>query len=278
METERPMFSVIIPSFNRAPMLKTAVGSALGQTFKDMEVIVIDDGSTDGTAALLNAYEDDRFSFISTGNRGVSSSRNLGLKISKGAYIAFLDSDDRWTENKLELAARYIELFPDISIFHTEEIWHKNGFVLKQLKKHKKPSGHVYRDALPLCCIGMSTVVIKRSVFDDIGVFDETFEACEDYDLWLRASFKYEVKLIPEYLTVKDGGRNDQLSSKIWGLDRFRIKALEKILLSGVLSAEDRSATILELRKKCGIFAKGAVKHGRPEEAEYYAALPDKYK
>jgi glycosyltransferase involved in cell wall biosynthesis len=257
------LFSVIIPAFNRRSFIGTAVNSVLGQTFRDLELIVIDDGSTDGTRDLIASYKDKRINYLFQPNRGVASARNRGLELSRGRYIAFLDSDDRWVPEKLEKAAEYVAEFPDIKIFHTEEVWYKKGRLLNQKKKHKKPTGHVYEKALPICCISISTAIIKRDVFDEVGAFDESFEACEDYDFWLRATARHEVKLIPLPLTLKDGGRPDQLSSSVWGLDRFRIKALEKMLVSGPLNTEYRKATTKELERKRGIFAAGAKKRGR---------------
>ncbi len=250
MDTQ-PFFSVIMPTFNRRPFLETAVDSVLEQTFSDLELIVIDDGSTDGTKELISKYSDKRIIYMHQKNRGVANARNKGISLSRGSFIAFLDSDDRWKPEKLKMTADYIKKFSDINIFHTEEVWYRNGKLLSQKEKHKKPTGSVYKYALPLCCISISTAVINKDVFGKVGTFDEEMEACEDYDFWLRATNKHEVKLIPEYLTIKDGGRGDQLSSSVWGLDRFRIKALEKMLSSGDLSEEDREVTLSEFKKKC---------------------------
>ncbi|MFH1664607.1 MAG: glycosyltransferase [Candidatus Omnitrophota bacterium] len=270
-------FSVIIPSFNRRHFLKAAVDSVLAQEYGAFELIVVDDGSTDGTEDLMASYKDSRILYIRQENKGVSSARNKGLHEAKGGFMAFLDSDDRWTPDKLERTAMYIGRYPDIGIFHTEEIWYRGEKLLAQKQKHKKPSGHVYGMALPLCCISISTAVVRKDIFESVGVFDEGLEACEDYDFWLRAASRYPVKLIPEYLTIKDGGRPDQLSQCVWGLDRFRIKALEKMLSSGSLDEKHYLMTFEELEKKCGIFALGAEKHGRSDEAEYYRNLPGKY-
>ncbi len=273
----QPFFSVIIPSYNRKPFLETAINSVLKQTFDDLELIIVDDGSSDGTKELISTYDDKRITYLYLANHGVSHARNRGLDRAHGQYIAFLDSDDYWVPEKLSKTYDAIKQFPDINIFHTEEVWYRDKKLLNQKQKHKKPSGFVYKNALPICCISISTVAIRRVVFDAIGTFDETLEACEDYDFWLRATNKYEIKLIPEDLTIKDGGRADQLSSSVWGLDRFRIKSLEKMLSSGTLSTDDHNATLKELTKKCKIFALGAAKHDNSEVAEYYKTLPNKY-
>jgi len=274
----RPFFSVIIPTYNRKTFVEKAVLSVLSQTWREFELIVVDDGSTDETERSIRRINDERIRFFRQEHLGVSSARNTGINNATGDFAAFLDSDDLWVSEKLERTAFHIDLFPDINIFHTEEIWFRRGELLRQKKKHAKPSGWVFENALPLCCIGMSTAVVKMEVFDRIGLFDETFEACEDYDLWLRAAGLYEVKLIPEALTVKHGGRKDQLSSKVWGLDRFRIKTLEKILRSGSLSGKNRCLALSELEKKCEIYAAGSEKRARQDDAEYYRKLSREFK
>ena len=274
----QPFFSVIIPTFNRRDFLEKAVRSVLSQTCDDFELIIVDDGSTDGTQDLIRSFSDSRLEYIFQSNRGVSSARNRGLEKASGRFMAFLDSDDRWRAEKLERSLWHIRHYPKISVFHTNEIWYRKGLLLAQKKKHAKPSGRVYKKALALCCISISTAVVEKSVFKETGRFDESLEACEDYDLWLRITNRYEVRLIPEELTIKDGGRPDQLSSTVWGLDRFRIKAIEKMLLSGSLNGEDRAATLIELNKKCGIFASGCEKHGRHREAYLSRQLAAKYR
>lgn len=273
---DTPLFSVIIPTFNREDFIRAAVDSVLSQTFDNFELLIIDDGSTDNTKQILDVYSDDRIKYFYQEYRGVSSARNKGLKESKGKYIAFLDSDDRWTSNKLEMTFDYINRFPDITIFHTEETWYRRGKLLNQKKKHRKPDGYVYFSALPLCCIGMSTSVVLKDLFDDIGTFDESLPACEDYDLWLRSTYKYVVKLIAEPLTIKNGGRPDQLSSQ-HSLDKYRILALDKILNDGVLNDDQYEKTKEELIKKCNIYSAGLEKRGKNNEADYYRKLQAKY-
>ena len=264
-----PLFSVVIPTYNRKNFLKKSADSVLNQTLKDFELIIVDDGSTDSTIELVADYTGEGITYIRTPNLGVSHARNTGIQNSRGSYIAFLDSDDTWDSSKLELVLEEIKKFPEIKIFHTEEIWYKNGKLLGQKKKHKKPDGHVYENCLPLCCLGMSTTVVKKTLFEEIGMFDEQLPACEDYDLWLRACLGNEVKLIKEPLTIKDGGRDDQLSNQP-GLDKYRIYALEKIIKSGKLSGEKLELTVSELEKKCTIYANGCEKRGKIDEAKKY--------
>lgn len=272
----KPLFSVIIPTYNRNDFIRISVDSVLRQTYCDFELIVVDDGSTDLTYKTVSEYSDRRVNYIRTQHFGVSAARNTGIDLSKGEYLCFLDSDDKWGSKKLEIASNYIAGFADTMIFHTDEIWYKNGKMLNQKKKHKKPDGYVYPNCLPLCCIGMSTSVVRKSVFDEIGKFDTKMPACEDYDLWLRACSIHEVKLIPRPLTIKDGGREDQLSNQP-GLDKYRIYALEKILESGALNDNQYFITAKEIVRKCEIYAKGALKRNKLKEADNYLNLIKEY-
>ncbi|MFP4473093.1 MAG: glycosyltransferase family 2 protein [Candidatus Omnitrophota bacterium] len=271
------MFSVIIPTYNRCQRLRKAVDSVLTQTWDDWELIIVDDGSTDMTADMLAEYADPRIRYVRQENQGPSAARNHGLRLARREWVAFLDSDDWWLPQKLARVREEIGRFPDIPIFHTEEIWYRRGQVLPQKKHHRKPEGRVYQQALPLCCISISTAVVRRTVFMSAGGFDEGLPACEDYDLWLRLTARYPVKLISEALTEKDGGRDDELSVRVWGLDRFRVQALTKMLEQEGLAEDDRRATVNVLEEKCRIFAKGARKRGRDEEARHYEAIAQKY-
>jgi hypothetical protein len=115
--------------------------------------------------------------------------------------------------------------------------------------------------------------MFKRSLLDETGMFDEEFPVCEDYDLWLRISYKYPVYLIEQDLLVKEGGTPDQLSSSMQGMDRFRIKAMVKIYKQGVLNKVQKKAVIKELGKKCSVYGEGCIKRGKTEEGEYYLNL-----
>ncbi|MDP6230207.1 MAG: glycosyltransferase family A protein, partial [Candidatus Marinimicrobia bacterium] len=255
----QPDISVIIPAFNRAHTLPKALDSVLSQTLKPREIIVVDDGSTDETNAVLANYPG--LCIISQDNRGVSAARNMGIKKAGGEWLAFLDSDDEWLKEKLEKQWDAI-CIDDKLICHTEEIWIRNGQRVNPMKKHKKFGGIIYERCLPLCVISPSSVMIHRSVFKDVGVFDESLEVCEDYDLWLRICAKYSVLFIDEPLIVKYGGHEDQLSRKYWGMDRFRVKALEKMMSFGALNDEDEKATVNMILQKCGIIINGMKKRG----------------
>ncbi len=266
-----PRVSVIIPTFNRGRVLEEAVASVLAQTFTDFELIVVDDGSTDGTHERLQRYGQ-RLTCVRQPNRGVSAARNAGLEQSSGELIALLDSDDLWRPGKLARQVAFFEHRPDAQICQTEEIWIRRGKRVNPKKRHRKPSGWIFEPSLALCLVSPSAVMMRRGVLETMGGFDESLPACEDYDLWLRISLRYPVHLIDAPLTVKRGGHADQLSSAP-GLDRYRIQSLEKILATEDLTAGQHRAAAAILREKCRIYAAGCRRRGRTQEARAYEAL-----
>ncbi|MGH7773458.1 MAG: glycosyltransferase family 2 protein [Candidatus Binatia bacterium] len=266
-----PLVSVIIPTYNRWPMLCDAIESVLGQSYKDFELIVVDDGSEDGTVEKLVGYSS-ALRVICHPRRGVAAARNIGVRWSSGRYLAFLDSDDMWKPRKLETQVAFMEAHLEIQICQTEEIWIRNGVRVNPKKKHRKPSGDILRASLDRCLVSPSAVMMSRGLMERLGGFDEAFMVCEDYDLWLRIAVDTPVPLIPEPLVLKRGGHGDQLSRSTWGLDRFRAMALQKLLRSG-LRGERRTWTIQVLANKVAILAQGARKRGKEEKALMYEEL-----
>lgn len=273
---KRPFFSVIIPTYNRDYFLKIALESVLYQSFTDFELIVVDDGSSDYTKELVSMYP--QVKYIYTLHRGVSFCRNLGIKESCGEFVAFLDSDDRFRKEKLEVFYNYICTWSEYKVFHSEELWYHQGRILPQKKYHKKPDGFVFTQALKICCISMSTAVIHRSVFDKVGLFDEDMEVCEDYEFWLRVTSQFPVKLIPEVLTIKEGGHPDQQSRKYHSMDKFRIYSIAKLMRNFPLTDEQYNLAFEELKYKVNIYVQGAIKRGKDEEVRYYKELIESFK
>ena len=265
--------SAVIPTFNRGHCLLRAINSVLAQTTPVDEIIVVDDGSDDKTYDLLVKSEllDIRgqlpnIRYLYQENKGVSAARNLGIKEAENEYIALLDSDDAWAETKIERQALKLEKKNfSCRITHTEEIWLKDGQRINPKKKHKKSGGFIFEKCLPLCCISPSSVLLHRTLFNDYGFFDEKLPACEDYDMWLRLCAFEEVLFVEEALTIKYGGHADQLSRAFWGMDRFRVLALEKLINSGKLSKTQRSQALEMLVKKIEILLLGAKKREKKE-------------
>jgi len=268
--------SVVIPTYNRSGLLRRALLSVIAQTLSPTEIIVVDDGSSDDTAAMI-CEEFPKVSYCRQENRGVSSARNLGIRHATGDWIALLDSDDEWLPEKLTKQVAALVASPESKICHTEEQWIRNSVRVNPAKQYAKPGGWIFKDCLPLCAISPSTVMIHRSVFDDVGLFDTCFPTCEDYDLWLRITANYPVLLIQDPQIKKHGGHQDQLSQQHWGMDRFRITALQKIIDGNQLSTENRQAAVGMLLKKAEIYLNGVTKRGKTEEMDYYRQLIDRY-
>jgi len=267
------LVSIIITTYNRKSYLRGAALSVLSQDYPEKEVIVVDDGSTDGSAAEAEGLP---LTYIHKENGGISSARNAGLAAARGDYIAFLDVDDLWLKGKLSTQMKSMEA-EGYKISYTDEIWIRNGKRVNQKLRHKKYTGWIFEQCLPLCIISPSSVVIKREVFDSVGLFDERLPACEDYDLWLRVTCRYPVLFVEKPLIMKTGGHADQLSRKYEAMDRFRIESLARLLESDVLPEELRGAALGELMNKCRIFALGAEKRSKKEEAQFYLSLPQKF-
>ena len=261
--------SVIIPTYNRKNLLKRALRSVSSQTFVPQEIIVVDDGSSDGTKDwVLERFPNVRY--IYQDNFGVSSARNTGIKEAKGSWIAFLDSDDEWVPNKLEQQKRVINSSQEAWLCHTNEIWIRNGVRVNQMKKHQKYGGDVFEKCLDICRISPSSVLIKKEVFEMVGLFDESLKVCEDYDLWLRITAVLPVIFLDQPLIIKYGGHADQLSRVDSGIEKYRIQSLEKILSSSSLSIFQSKIAISHLIKKLEIFSNGLEKRNKLKELNIY--------
>ena len=261
------IISVIIPTFNRKYVLHRAIESVANQTRPPIEIIVVDDGSTDGTKDwLANSFPSVKY--IYQENKGVSSARNVGTEVSKCSWLSFLDSDDEWMPTKLEEQESYILENPEIKFCHTNEIWIRNGVRVNQMKKHQKYGGDIFEKCLDICRISPSSVLIKKDVFDEIGLFDESLRVCEDYDMWLRYTSRFPVLFLDRQLIIKYGGHSDQLSRVNSGIERYRIRSLENLLNSCTLSEVQSRYARDQLVIKLKIYAKGLEKRNRSDELD----------
>ncbi len=274
--------SVVIPTFNRVELLDRAIQSIVKQTFQCSEIVVVDDGSTDSTGRFLSQLSSNKktiLKVIRQTNTGPAAARNAGIKCAVNDYVAFLDSDDHWHKKKIEMQYKVFVENPEYMISHTKEKWLRRGVHLNQKKKHIPRDGDIFDHCLQLCGVGMSTVMVRRALFQKVGMFDESLHCCEDYDFWLRVSSRFPFLLIDTPLTVKEGGREDQVS---WihrqGMDRMRIYAIKKIIDSKNLSKKQFILAVNELGKKCNVFGRGCLKHGKNETGKYYLELAGSYK
>jgi len=261
--------TVIIPTYNRYDFLKRAIASVISQTYRAKEIIVVDDGSNDNTSQIIQDFPNIRY--IYQKNSGVSSARNLGIKNTSYEWIAFLDSDDEWYESKLEEQVAFHKAQSDVLMSFTDEEWIRDGVSVKIPKKFRKVGLDVWNENISFCNIAPSSVLLHKTLFESVGLFDESLEVCEDYDLWLRILMNNKVALLNKKLIKKYAGHEDQLSFKHWGMDRFRVVTLEKLLQCEDTSKVDKFKDIRkELLKKYTLLLKGAVKYAREEDIKIY--------
>jgi len=267
--TDNFSVSVIIPTYNRSAFLKSALESVNSQSYPIKEILVIDDGSTDQTVENLTPNFKSVI-FIRQENQGVSAARNTGIKKATGEWIALLDSDDLWTVGKIEKQIAHLRQNPKIKACHSGEEWVRNGRRVKIPTRLNKSNDGLFSRSLDRCIICPSSILIHRSVFKKIGIFDEDLPLCEDYDFWIRLLLHYEIGLVKEALVIKQGGHSDQLSTSTWGLDRFRVQSLEKILASEPLNPNQKIAILSAIARKADLLSKGFSKHEKREEAIFY--------
>ncbi len=219
--------SVVITTFNRYALLNRALASVLSQTYKPSEIIVIDDGSTDNTKNITQIFP--HVKYFHKKNSGISSARNHGIKVAKSEWIAFLDDDDEWCEEKLQIQAAFHKKHKNIPISFTDEIWIRDEKRVKVPKKYQKNKDDILQKCLKYCFLAPSSVMIKKELFDEVGYFDESLEVCEDYDMWIKIALFYQIGIIPKSLIIKNAGAKNQLGFKHWGMDRFRVHSLINI-------------------------------------------------
>ena len=273
--TDNFLVSVIIPTYNRLPFLVPALNSVLEQTCRIHEIIVVDDGSTDGTVEfLLKNFP--AVSVISQKNQGVSSARNTGIRQATGEWIALLDSDDIWLPEKIEKQVHFLSQNKSYRACQTLEKWIRNGNHVIPPKYLDKSENGLFQRSLQRCIICPSSVLLHSTIFKEIGLFDESLPLCEDYDFWIRLLLKNKIGLLEELLVIKNGGHADQLSMSTWGLDRYRIQSLEKIVTAETLDQVQEKMILETLIEKIHLSIQGFQKHNKIRESENYMKKKDK--
>ncbi len=278
-----PTVSVIIPTYNRKDFVQEAIDSVLAQTYEDYEIIVVDDGSTDGTVDVLQARYDNRIRLLWQENRGESAARNRGIGISSGCYVALLDSDDRWLPQKLERQIAVMDGDQTVGMTFSQA-WLTDEYA--------KPIGHAplgnslqegevtFQSLLEenIVAAGGSTAMISRDVLYRIGGFDESIRYGEDWDLWLRISAKYKVSLVAEPLALIRQHRTTQSyfpsPQTIELVLRDHLALLEKALNTHLLadSEVDRGSI---LAKEYGLAALGYAALGEEAKALTHMKMAD---
>lgn len=258
--------SVVIPHYQRESLLEEAILSVQRQSFPPKEIIVVDDGSPSPPNALCGRLGVRLLSMDHCGMPGAV--RNRGVESVQTPWVAFLDSDDVWMPQKLEFQRRLLEENPGATLCHTKEIWQRGTTIVSQKKQRHQREGNIFNDCLKKCIIGPSTVLLKRSTFQELGGFHEGLEIAEDYELWLRWCDCHPVLYCHDPLVVKREGDWEQLSTRYGQIEIFRIQALGQLLQSQRLSKENQEKGLKEFLRKIEIYKEGCKKRGREAAAE----------
>ena len=259
-----PSVSVVIPTYNRAHLLERALGSVLRQTFRDFEVLVVDDGSTDSTAGVVRDIRSPALRYIRhETNCGGSKARNSGIQAARGVYVGLLDDDDEWLPEKLQKQIdRFEAAGDDVGVVYSgyDVLSERTGSVAYS----RVPRGlaFTYVDFLGTTGFGASVPLVRRACFEKVGLFDETLPGTQDRDMWLRIARRYAFAYVPDVL-VRQYIHGPQLSSNL----RIKIEARERILDKYALDLAAHPA----LRwKHLSVLGKLYCAEGRPAEGRRY--------
>lgn len=246
--------SVIIPVYNRDYSLRDAVESVLIQTYKPSEIIIIDDGSFFQAKDILKNYKNNIKIIRHEKNKGVSASRNTGILASSSKYIAFLDSDDIFLPEKLELQINFMKE-NNYQISHTNEFWYKKDRFINQNKKSKRYGGKILDKILDKCRVSPSSLIVERKVFEKSGLFDETLDVCEDYEISLRFALHYEIGYLDKNLIIKRAIEENSLSAAINHIEHIRYNILKNFYkkYEDRFNREEKEALLCELQRKNSI-------------------------
>lgn len=224
--TDRPLVSVVTPTYNCAAFIRETVDSVLAQTYDNWEHIIVDDGSSDNTPEIMEAYGDEpRIRYVIQPRTGQSYTRNHAIRLAQGEFICFLDADDVWLPDKLEKSLAAFEKNPQADILYGDYInideWGR------ETSRHnmKRYSGNILKPLLRDNCVSFNTTMVRRKCLDEMGGQNESYNLAPDWDMWLRFATRYTFYYLPEYLTCYRTRRNQISSDK-----EARLEANQRIL------------------------------------------------
>ncbi len=209
-----PIVSVVIPTYNRKSIISRAINSVLNQTYKNYEIIIVDDGSTDDTIEYIKDHFNSKVKCISQKNKGASSARNRGISEAKGKYVAFLDSDDEWVESKLQGQVAFLEKNPEIALlcgrtYRSDNIKKVNSSISQSIV------GDLFPTLFMHSFVSTPTVIVKKEVLDEVGGFDTNYKSAEDFDLWLKITKNYKCAFLPDLVAIVNRGKDNLSTDKI---------------------------------------------------------------
>ena len=252
-KSQHPTVSVVMPTYNHAAFIGEAIKSVLAQTYGDFELIVVDNYSEDDTESIVRGFNDPRIEYLKFSNNGViAASRNAALKQARGEFIAFLDSDDTWTPDKIEIQLKHLEANPNVALVCGSLVTRRNNapFDTAGGPSTAGLAGFSYNWLLDRSFIFCSSVMVRREVIDDVGLFDEDPEmvSSEDWDLWLRIARKHRLTLLGKQLgSYRVHGSNVSIDSR-------KIRRIECVLRKHLA---ERWITTARLNRSMACFSFG---------------------
>lgn len=250
---EKPIVSIIIPAYNAGKYIKQTVESVIGQTYKNIEIIVIDDGSKDKTAEIVKSFGDPRVIYIFQENNGQSAARNAGIKIAKGKYISFLDSDDLFLPQKIERQVDFLESNPDCGVCYSK-IYHFFSDQPEKLYYNPIPnySGYIFDKLLTHSVVNPLAAVMRKEYLDKYGGFKEDWRRCDEQYLWLKMAFnKVKFCYLDEVLGHYRINRESMSNQNVYVVETMeKFLELLDIVESWLGQEESRKYDFDELRKK----------------------------
>ena len=196
-----PLVSIVTPVYNGSQYLSEAIESALAQTYKNFELLIVNDGSTDNSSDIIRPFlKDSRVIYIEQKNAGVAAARNTALKQARGKYIGFLDQDDLWLKNKLEVQVAVLDQDANVALVHSRHDVIDNQGNTTDYDLISRVSGYCFKDMFKENRIAVLTVLIRKTIFNEIGLFNEQLTGVDDYEMWLRITLKYPIKYIDQSL------------------------------------------------------------------------------
>lgn len=264
------LISIITPTYNREAFLPAAIESVLAQSYKEFELIIVDDGSTDNSRELINTYaeKDSRVRYLYQENQRQSVARNYALSIAKGDFICFLDSDNYWPHDKLEKSLKAFEQYPDADIVYGDCITiDEQGSELHR-NNMRRYSGKIAALLLKDNFVSMNTTMTRRKCFNEMGGMSGKRRVADDYDLWLKFSARYRFQYIPDFLAYYRVMENQISSNK-----KLRFETNENIILDFLAAYPD---VVNEQEKKAGLtafYTRKARHYAASDKKEAYSAI-----
>jgi glycosyltransferase involved in cell wall biosynthesis len=267
-----PKVSVVIPVYNSDKYIEETLDSVLSQTYTDFEVIVVDDGSEDKTPSIVKQYQvkyPEKVKLIQKENGGPASARNMGIKVARGEFIAFNDSDDLWLPSKLEKQLEYFNSDPQVGLVYSKYTSFKGDKELRT-KPEGGHSGWIFTKLLSKSIIQASTMIVKRECLDAVGTFDESFSLADEYDMSLRIAKKFQCYFVDKALTryrVHDtnASKNNLL------FDKENLKIYKKIYNNDTDLCENEKELLKKrISRYCILVAKGLYNQGQLDESKKY--------